>query len=119
MAIGEVVHATTKEQVHELLHAVKDKILVVDYYADWCGPCIKFSPLFSKLAGEYSDTAVFMKVNVDQVPEAAEAQEVQSLPTFVLFFNGQRQGDCIGASYEKLKSVIEEVQRKAAIAKAG
>ena len=116
---GEVVHATTKEQVREILNAVKDKIVVVDYFAEWCGPCMKFAPSFTKLAGEFTETTVFMKVNVDQVPEAAEAQEVQSLPTFVLFFNGQRQADCVGASYEKLKSVIEDVQRKAAIAKAG
>lgn len=119
MPAGEVVHATTKEQVNELLHAVKEKILVVDYFAEWCGPCMKFAPSFTKLAGEYSDTAVFMKVNVDQVPEAAEAQEIQSLPTFVIFFNGQRQADCVGASLEKLRSTIETVQRKAAIAKAG
>jgi len=119
MPQGEVVHATTKEQVRELLNSVKDKVLVVDYFADWCGPCLKFASSFSKLAGEFSETAVFVKVNVDQVPEAAEAQEVQSLPTFVLFVNGQRQADCVGASYEKLRSVIEEVQRSAAIAKAG
>jgi thioredoxin 1 len=119
MPQGEVVHATTKEQVHELLHAVKDKIVVVDYFAEWCGPCMKFAPSFSKLAGEYSETAVFVKVNVDQVPDAAESQEVQSLPTFVLFFNGQRQAECVGASYEKLRSVIDGVQNKAAIAKAG
>jgi thioredoxin 1 len=117
--LGEVVHATTKEQVRDLLHAVKDKILVVDYFAEWCGPCIKFAPSFSKLAGEFAETSVFVKVNVDQVPEAAEAQEVQSLPTFVLFFNGHRQADCVGASYEKLRSVIEEVQRKTAVTKAG
>ena len=111
MPQGEVVYATSIEQVSELLHAVKDKIIVVNYYADWCGPCIKFAPAFATLANEFHETAVFMKVSVEQVPEAAEQQEVHSLPTCVLFFNGHRQADCVGISSYKLKNTIERTLR--------
>ncbi len=109
---GEVIHATSFEKVQEVLKTVKDKPVVVDYFADWCGPCMVFAPKFKNLAAEYGANAVFMKINVDEVPDAAEAAQVSSLPTFVVYYNGARQAQCIGAVEEKLRNTIADVQKR-------
>ncbi len=109
---GEVIHATTFEKVQEVMKTVKDSPIVVDYFADWCGPCMVFAPKFKALAAEFGTNAVFMKVNVDEVPDAAEAAGIQSLPTFVVYYNGAKQGQCIGAVEEKLRNTIADVQKR-------
>ena len=109
---GDLIVAENFEKVGEVLKTVKDKPVVVDYYADWCGPCMAFAPKFKAMAAEYANNAVFMKINVDEIPEAAESQSITSLPTFVVFYNGARQADCIGASEDKLRATIAGVQKK-------
>jgi thioredoxin len=114
MAGGDVIQATTFEQVQEVLKTVKDKPVVVDYFAEWCGPCMVFAPKFKNLASEFGGNAVFMKINVDEVPDAAEAAQISSLPTFVVYYNGAKQGQCIGAVEEKLRNTIADVQKRLA-----
>lgn len=69
-----------------------DKPCIVDFYADWCGPCRQVSPILKKLAMEYKDQIVVYKVNVDNEKELAMAFGIQSIPTFLFVpVNGDPQ----------------------------
>lgn len=60
-----------------------DKPCIVDFYADWCGPCKKVSPILKELAGEYQNDIIVYKINVDNEKELAAAFGIQSIPTLL------------------------------------
>lgn len=63
--------------------------VVVDVYADWCGPCRALAPLLDRYAEMFAGEVKFLKVNADQEPDVAQIYGVQSLPTLLLFKDGQ------------------------------
>lgn len=63
----------------------KNNIIVVDFFATWCGPCRQLSPYFEKWANVYRDNAVFEKVDVDQEQMLADEYEIDALPTVIVF----------------------------------
>ena len=63
--------------------------VVLDFWATWCGPCKMLSPVLDELAAEYSDRARFCKVNVDDEPELSARFGIASIPTVILFRNGE------------------------------
>ncbi|MBL0060686.1 MAG: thioredoxin [bacterium] len=78
--------------------AVKtNKLLVVDCYADWCGPCRMIAPLVEDLANEYSGRVSFAKVDVDQAPNVSRQYHVSSIPTLLFFKNGEMVDRQVGA----------------------
>ncbi len=82
---------------------------LVDFWAPWCGPCIKVSPLVEKLAEDYKGKASFCKINVDEAPEVAINYGIRSIPTLMVFKNGQKVNHVIGAVGEsKIKSMLDE-----------
>ena len=66
-----------------------DKPVLLDFYADWCGPCKMLSPVLSEIADEYADVIRVAKVNVDDEPELAMKFKVSSIPMLVLFKDGR------------------------------
>ena len=70
---------------------------VVDFYADWCGPCRMVSPIIESLSKEYAGRAKFVKINTDDNPELAERFGIMSIPTVMVFKNGQVSSRTIGA----------------------
>ncbi|GAB4218635.1 MAG: thioredoxin [Candidatus Microgenomates bacterium] len=89
-----------------LIHANKDnfqkevveekEMVLVDFYADWCGPCRMTAPIIEELANELTDVK-FVKINVDENPELASQYQVFSIPTFIIFKNGQPVHQFVGA----------------------
>lgn len=89
------VQTITSENFDELvLHS--DKPVLVDFWAPWCGPCRMVSPLVDEIAGERDDIAVG-KVNVDEEPELAAKFGVMSIPTLLVFKNGELANQAVGA----------------------
>lgn len=72
--------------------------VLIDFYADWCGPCKMMSPVVEELAGEYEGKAKVVKINVDRESEIAEKYGVMSIPNFVFIKNGKLVDQQIGAT---------------------
>lgn len=82
--------------------------VVVDFYAEWCGPCKALAPLLEQLAGAFEGRMRFVKVNVDNAPQLAARYQVTGVPTLALFRGGQRLDALVGlVSPKALKSWLE------------
>ena len=73
-----------------------DKKVLVDFYADWCGPCRMMAPIVDEIAGERDDVVV-CKINVDEEPELAQRFEVMSIPTLVILKDSKELSRSVGA----------------------
>ncbi|CAI5756231.1 unnamed protein product [Candida verbasci] len=99
-----MVQAITSQS--EFDEALKfDGLVVVDFFATWCGPCKMIAPLLEKFSKEYTQVK-FLKVDVDEVSEIAQKFEISSMPTFLLFKNGEVIQKLIGANPSALKQAI-------------
>lgn len=72
------------------------KTLVVDFYADWCGPCRMLGPVLEDISEELSDKAQFVKINVDDNPELAREYGIMSIPCVMAFKDGKLAGKNLG-----------------------
>ena len=91
---------------NELLRS--DKPVLLDFYADWCGPCKMLSPVLSEIADEYADVLRVAKVNVDDEPELAMKFKVSSIPMLVLFKNGKIISTSVG--YRPKDEILNELK---------
>ena len=90
-----MLHLQSKDFENEVL---KSEIpTVVDFYADWCGPCRMVSPIIETLSKEYAGRAKFVKVNTDDNQDLAEKFGIMSIPTIMVFKNGQIASRTVGA----------------------
>lgn len=95
-----VLKLTTKNFDQEVLQS--EKPVLVDFYADWCGPCKMMAPVIDEIAGEVRDVKVG-KLNIDENMEIAQKYGVMSIPTLIVFQNGEVQKRELGA---KPKSAV-------------
>lgn len=82
----EVIKLNSENFKEEVLNS--EKKVLVDFYADWCGPCKMMSPIVDEIAKEFSDKVKVCKLNVDEAPEIAGEYGVMSIPTLIIFENG-------------------------------
>jgi thioredoxin 1 len=89
--------------------------LLVDFWAEWCGPCRMVSPAIQRIARECDGRLLTVKVNVDRKPDVAQAFEVQGIPTIMLFWKGESHMRLTGAyPYEViLQNILENWPRDA------
>ncbi len=84
-----------------------EKTVMVDFWADWCGPCKMLAPTISEIAEEFSDTVKVCKVNVDEQPELADEFGITSIPTVIVFKNGEMSDSSVGyVPKSKLEQMI-------------
>lgn len=74
-----------------------DKLLVVDFFATWCGPCKKLSPTLDEVSEEFGDRINIVKVDVDESEDLAMTYGIRSVPTVLFFKNGQQVDKFVGA----------------------
>jgi thioredoxin 1 len=85
-----------------------DKLVLVDFYADWCGPCKMMSPIIDELAEEYKDTVKIGKLNTDDNPETTRQYRVMSIPTMIIIKNGEVVDNLVGVvSKSALKEKLD------------
>jgi thioredoxin 1 len=65
-------------------------IVLVDFFAEWCGPCKIMSPILDSISEKYNDSILILKVNVDNFPDLAKTYDVMSIPTLILFQDGEQ-----------------------------
>jgi thioredoxin len=88
---------------------VSDMPVLVDFWAEWCGPCRTVSPAIERLAREYAGRLLTVKVNVDRRPQVAQTYEVQGIPTIMLFWKGESRMRLTGAyPYEAILQNLKE-----------
>lgn len=88
----------------------KNLPVLVDFSATWCGPCQMIAPIIEELASEYSGKIKVVKVDVDQAPKTAGQNDIMSVPTFMIFKNGQVIKQFVGArNKEGFREEIEMI----------
>jgi len=101
----EVVKVTNKNFDEEVLRS--EKKVLVDFYADWCGPCKMLSPIIEEIANENTDIKV-VKINVDEAQDIAAKYNVMSIPTLVVIKNGEEVNKSVGfISKEQVLNLIK------------
>ncbi len=88
----------------------KDKILIVDFWADWCAPCGVLSFSLKKLYGKYSDKLIIAKVDVDKNKDLIEKYNIASIPTMQFYYKGELKRTEIGAKkVSELENIINDI----------
>ena len=98
------------EKFNEIINS--NQLTLVDFYATWCGPCKHMHPVLEQLKSDLGDTIRIIKIDVDKNEDVSVAYRIQSVPTLMLFRNGQVLWRQSGAmSLNDLKNIIDQTQK--------
>ncbi len=87
-----------------------DKTILVDFWAEWCGPCRSLAPILDEVASEMGDKAQVVKVNVDENGELAQQFGIRGIPTMIFFSKGEAAKTLVGIQpKEEIKKALEEL----------
>jgi len=101
-----IVHASDQDFEEVVLQS--NTPVLVDYWAEWCGPCKMIAPILEEIAGEYGDRLKIVKLNIDENPETPPKYGIRGIPTLMLFKSGNVEATKVGAlSKSQLTAFID------------
>jgi thioredoxin 1 len=102
-----IIHVSDESFEQEVLQS--DKPVLIDYWAEWCGPCKMIAPVLDEVASEYSDKIRVAKLNIDDNPATPPKYGIRGIPTMMLFKNGEVEATKVGAvSKAQLTAFLDE-----------
>lgn len=108
-----IIEASTGTFQQDVLDASRSQPVLVDFWADWCGPCKMLAPVLEQVAADYTGRARVVKVNTDAELELAQAHGIRSLPTLRLFRHGKAVDEIIGVQPESaIRAMVERYLEK-------
>ena len=90
-----VIHVSDESFEKEVLQS--DRPVLIDYWAEWCGPCKMIAPVLDDIAVEYSDRLIVAKLNIDENPQTPPKYGIRGIPTLMIFRNGEVEATKVGA----------------------
>jgi len=107
----EIVKIHSAEEFNQLKADFPEKILIIDFWAVWCSPCMMFAPVFEKLQKELYQEFIFVKVNVDEVGSIAQEYQITGIPTTLFIKSDKVIHKVVGAvNEEHLRRVLEKLR---------
>jgi thioredoxin 1 len=94
--VSDSVHHVSDSEFNETVLKAAGPVLV-DYWAEWCGPCKMIAPILGEIAKEYADKLTVVKLNIDENPETPQRYGVRGIPTLMLFKGGEVEATKVGA----------------------
>lgn len=104
--MSEIVHTTDSDFESDVMKA--EQPVLLDFWAEWCGPCKMIAPVLEAVADEYRDKLRVVKMNIDDNPQTPQKYNIRSIPTLLLFRDGSVAAQQVGAvSKAQLESFLE------------
>lgn len=104
----KVITVGSREDFDHIVADAGNKHVLVEFFATWCGPCMVIGPHLEKLADQYEDCLLILKVDVDDHTELAEEYEIDSMPAFLIIKNKVTLEQFVGSNEEKVQSTLQK-----------
>ena len=108
---SNIIDVTETDFNDQVVEASESKLIVVDFWAPWCGPCRMIAPMVEELAVENAGSVKVGKINIDDNPQTAQQFNVSSIPTMMVFKGGEVVGRMVGVQPKhKLQELLDEAK---------
>ncbi|MDK8808324.1 thioredoxin [Corynebacterium striatum] len=108
--MSNVKNVTTDSFRTDVIESSASKSVVVDFWAEWCGPCKKLSPILDDVAGELGDDVKVVKVNVDEERTLGAMFQIMSIPSVLIFRNGEKVDEFVGLRSKS--DIVAQIQKQ-------
>ena len=97
LGLSEAERESIERFERDVIHPSMTALVILDFWAEWCGPCKMIAPILDEIAGEYQDRVKIAKLNIDENPQTPHKFGIRGIPTLILFKNGTLEAQKVGA----------------------